>query len=110
MAIYRPLADVPLGVNTDAGLEEMRDIFTGVACEKLTVLLSLVDKAAIWPCAELPPLKSWVSESGRLVLIGDAAVRFSNLNTNERLLIFGLRSMLCSHMLTPAVTPPSRML
>ena len=36
-------------------------------------LLEHVERATLWRLEELPPLESWVSASGRVVVIGDAA-------------------------------------
>lgn len=69
----RSKIDIPVGVNTPADIGEVRDLFKGF-CTEVKSLLGLIDKSAIWPTAELPPLESWISGSGKLVLVGDAAV------------------------------------
>lgn len=70
--VPRP-SDAPLASWNEPGdVEAMRALFQGFA-PVVTTLFSLVDSCAKWTIGDLPPLKTWVSESGRLVLVGDAA-------------------------------------
>lgn len=52
--------------------EELEPVFTDF-CAPVQTLLSLVDNCAKWTIAEIPSLETWSNESGRFVLLGDAA-------------------------------------
>ena len=70
--VPRP-SDAPLASwNAPGDVAEMRALFQGFT-SVVTTLFSFVDSCAKWTLGDLPPLKSWVSESGKLVLVGDAA-------------------------------------
>ena len=68
-----PNKDIPLGVNTPLEPEKLRQIYKDF-CPDVRSILSLVEHCAIWPTADIPPLPTWVSQSGKVVLSGDAAV------------------------------------
>ena len=36
-------------------------------------VLDLVDNSVVWKVVEVPPLPSWISKGGNVVIIGDAA-------------------------------------
>jgi salicylate hydroxylase len=53
-------------------LEEMRNRFKSFD-RRIQKILSLVKTGFKWQLGSLPPLPRWMSRSGRVVLIGDAA-------------------------------------
>lgn len=64
--------DAPLGnYNQPGNVSEMREEFKGFD-ETVNALLSLVNHCAKWTLAELPPLPTWSSSNGRVILVGDA--------------------------------------
>lgn len=61
------------GKSSEPGnLSEMRDQFMAFD-SVIRKVLTHVESCLKWQLATLPSLKSWVSESGRVVIIGDAA-------------------------------------
>ncbi|KAK7885859.1 hypothetical protein LTR67_010211 [Exophiala xenobiotica] len=58
--------------NEPGNVEEMKDQYKDFE-PLVSKFLGLVDKCTKWILAELPPLNDWVSQSGKVVLIGDAA-------------------------------------
>jgi len=64
---------IPLGINSETEVANVREDFKKF-CPEVTALAGIADKCFLWPSGELPRLKTWVSKSGRLVLVGDAAV------------------------------------
>ena len=73
IAVEDPDMKLPLGVNTPVDPAEVRELFKDF-CPEVTALMGLLDEVMLWPMGEMPKLNTWVSKSGRLVLIGDAAV------------------------------------
>jgi salicylate hydroxylase len=72
LAVPRP-SDAPVGkwnepgdINEGAGL--LKDF-----CPSVRLVWSKVEECAKWTLADLPPIESYVSENGKLVLVGDAA-------------------------------------
>ncbi|KAI9745685.1 MAG: hypothetical protein M1818_001219 [Claussenomyces sp. TS43310] len=53
-------------------LVHMRDTFKDFA-PPMRKVLDIVDSAVVWKVVEVPPLPSWVSKGGKVVIIGDAA-------------------------------------
>lgn len=58
--------------NEPADVEELRNQYTDWE-PVVQQLLSHVTSCVKWKLASLPPLEKWVSESGRVVILGDAA-------------------------------------
>lgn len=72
ISIPKP-SEAPIGNWNEAGdIDEFRSTFADF-CPLVQSLVGLVDKCAKWTIAELPPLKTWSSCSGRAVLLGDSA-------------------------------------
>ncbi|PLB33268.1 FAD/NAD(P)-binding domain-containing protein [Aspergillus candidus] len=75
IGVPRPSQRAPLGRwNHTADVEAMRGLVSGW-CEEVRALVSLVHKGECvsWTLGEVGPIPSYVSTSGRLALIGDAA-------------------------------------
>lgn len=75
ISVPRPKAGVlPGSWNQPADVGVMRDLVSGW-CEEVRALASLVEEGecASWTLGEVPMLSSYVSASGRVALIGDAA-------------------------------------
>ncbi|KAJ5212805.1 uncharacterized protein N7498_004451 [Penicillium cinerascens] len=75
ISVPRPNPDVPLASWNEPGdLAMMRGLVDGW-CEEVQALASLVQEGecAVWTLGEVLAVPSYVSESGRVVLIGDAA-------------------------------------
>jgi salicylate hydroxylase len=75
ISVPRPNPDVPLASWNEPGdLAVMRGLVDGW-CEEVQALASLVQEGecAVWALGEVLAVPSYVSESGRVVLIGDAA-------------------------------------
>ena len=71
-AIKRP-SGLPVGVwGSKADPEEARREFADF-CPEVRELLANIDTAVKWQLAELPPLETFRSDNGRVVVIGDAA-------------------------------------
>lgn len=58
--------------NEPTNLENFRKLF-GDFCPSVRKLTGLVKDCTRWTIAEIPDLKSWSSQSGKTVLLGDAA-------------------------------------
>jgi salicylate hydroxylase len=58
--------------NEPADVEELRNQYSDWA-PVVQQLLSHVTSCVKWKLASLPPLEKWVNESGRVVILGDAA-------------------------------------
>jgi salicylate hydroxylase len=64
--------EAPLGKYNEPGdVIEMRKVFKDYN-DTIRAVLDAVDSCAKWTIAELPPLPTWSSENGRVVLVGDA--------------------------------------
>lgn len=64
--------DAPIAAyNQDASVAEMRREFSGWH-DSIETMLSLARSCSKWTLAELPPLPTWTSEDGGVVLLGDA--------------------------------------
>lgn len=74
IGVPRPSEGVPVGSwNHPANLETMRGLVSGW-CEEVRTLASLVQEDCVsWTLGEVPPIPSFVSTSGRVALVGDAA-------------------------------------
>lgn len=75
IGVPRPSEGVPLGSwNHPADLETMRGLVSEW-CEGVRALASLVQEGECvsWTLGEVAPIESYVSESGRVALVGDAA-------------------------------------
>lgn len=74
IGVPRPSEGVPVGSwNHPANLETMRGLVSGW-CEEVRALASLVQEDCVsWTLGEVPPIPSFVSTSGRVALVGDAA-------------------------------------
>ncbi|KAJ5864916.1 uncharacterized protein N7529_006832 [Penicillium soppii] len=74
IGVPRPSEGVPVGSwNHPANIETMRGLVSGW-CEEVRALASLVQEDCVsWTLGEVPPIPSYVSTSGRVALIGDAA-------------------------------------
>ncbi|SCO82749.1 uncharacterized protein FRV6_06962 [Fusarium oxysporum] len=53
-------------------VDQMRELFSDFD-PSMQKLLSLVRDCISWKMVEVPPLPSWVSQGGKMILIGDAA-------------------------------------
>jgi salicylate hydroxylase len=58
--------------NDPVNINELKTLFHDF-CPQVQVLLDFVEVCTKWTIAEVPPLRSWFSASGRVVLLGDAA-------------------------------------
>ena len=58
--------------NQPGDVSELRSLFQDF-CPLVQKLTMLVEKCAKWTIAEIPLLKTWSSQSGKTVLLGDAA-------------------------------------
>ncbi|OQU96652.1 FAD binding domain-containing protein [Cladophialophora immunda] len=66
------LGDAPLGKYNEPGdVVEMRQVFKDFN-DTVQAVLDAVDSCAKWVLAELPPLPTWSSPDGRVILVGDA--------------------------------------
>ncbi|EXJ58578.1 hypothetical protein A1O7_06005 [Cladophialophora yegresii CBS 114405] len=64
--------EAPLAKYNEPGdVVEMRKVFKDYN-DTVKAVLDAVDSCAKWTIAELPPLPTWSSENGRVVLVGDA--------------------------------------
>ncbi|CAP93658.1 hypothetical protein E8E15_009496 [Penicillium rubens] len=75
IGVPRPSEGVPLGSwNHPADVEKMRGLVSGW-CEEVRALASLVQdgECVSWTLGEVAPIPSYVSTSGRVALVGDAA-------------------------------------
>ena len=64
--------DAPIASYNESGsVAEMRQEFSGWH-ESIEVMLSLAESCSKWTLAELPCLRTWSSEDGGVVLLGDA--------------------------------------
>ena len=74
MAVSVPRAsDAPIGRwNQPADVSEFRSTFADFS-PVVQKLVKLVESCAKWTIAELHPLKTWSSHSGKTILLGDAA-------------------------------------
>ncbi|TGZ78803.1 FAD/NAD(P)-binding domain-containing protein [Ascodesmis nigricans] len=72
--LYNLVLSHPSPASTPGSLEDLKSHYANWD-PLVTALLSNIDSAHCikWPIAELPVLDTWVSESGRIVLMGDAA-------------------------------------
>jgi salicylate hydroxylase len=72
MPVPRP-NDAPLmSWNTPGDVEEMRKLSEGLR-HTVRALFGLVESCAKWTIGELPPPRTWRSEKGKVVPVGDAA-------------------------------------
>ncbi|KAK5060006.1 hypothetical protein LTR84_009890 [Exophiala bonariae] len=58
--------------NDPVDINELKRLFHDF-CPQVQSLLGLVETCTKWTIAEVPPLETWSSKSGRVVLLGDAA-------------------------------------
>lgn len=58
--------------NDTVEIGELRNLFHDF-CPQVQSLLSLVETCTKWTIAEVPPLETWSSTCGRVILLGDAA-------------------------------------
>ncbi|KIX94387.1 uncharacterized protein Z520_09773 [Fonsecaea multimorphosa CBS 102226] len=66
------LGDAPLGKYNEPGdVSEMRQVFSDFN-DTVHAVLDTVESCAKWVLAELPPLPTWSSPNGRVILVGDA--------------------------------------
>lgn len=75
IGVPRPSEGVPVGSwNHPANIETMRGLVSEW-CEEVRALASLVQEGECvsWTLGEVPPIPSYVSTSGRVALVGDAA-------------------------------------
>ncbi|KAF4767876.1 hypothetical protein N7455_000253 [Penicillium solitum] len=75
IGVPRPSEGVPVGAwNNPADIETMRGLVCDW-CEEVRELASLVQEGECvsWTLGEVPPIPSYVSTSGRVALVGDAA-------------------------------------
>lgn len=74
VGVPRPSEGVPVGSwNHPANLETLRGLLSEW-CEETRALASLVQEGCVsWTLGEVPPIPSYVSTSGRVALVGDAA-------------------------------------
>lgn len=75
IGVPRPSEGVPLGSwNHPADIETMRGLVSEW-CEEVRALASLIQEGECvsWTLGEVAPIPSYVSESGRVALVGDAA-------------------------------------
>lgn len=75
IGVPRPSEGVPVGAwNHPANIETMRGLVSEW-CEEVRELASLVQEGECvsWTLGEVPPIPSYVSTSGRVALVGDAA-------------------------------------
>jgi salicylate hydroxylase len=75
IGVPRPSEGVPVGSwNHPANIETMRELVSGW-CEEVRALASLVQdgECVSWTLGEVGPIPSYVSTSGRVALVGDAA-------------------------------------
>ncbi|EXJ68259.1 uncharacterized protein A1O5_08874 [Cladophialophora psammophila CBS 110553] len=64
--------DAPLGQYNEPGdVSEMRQVFKDFN-ETVQAVLDTIDSCAKWVLADLPPLPTWSSPNGRVILVGDA--------------------------------------
>jgi hypothetical protein len=60
--------------HTIGGLEKVKDEFSGFSPDVRKLLkLAKAEDCYIWRLSEMPQLERWVTESGKVVIIGDAA-------------------------------------
>ena len=65
--------EAPLGTwSVPGNVEEMREMYDDFD-PVVRKIISKVTSCLKWTLADLPPLKSWLSKTGKVVLIGDAA-------------------------------------
>ncbi|KAI9825138.1 MAG: hypothetical protein M1819_000596 [Sarea resinae] len=73
IALYHPSSTGTAGDWKKAGdVAHMRETFKDFA-PALRKVLDLVDGSLVWKVVEVPPLPSWISKGGNIVIIGDAA-------------------------------------
>jgi hypothetical protein len=73
MALYHPGNTGTAGDWKKPGdLVHMRETFKDLA-QPMRKVLDAVDSSVVWKVVEVPPLPSWISTGGNVVIIGDAA-------------------------------------
>ena len=73
MALYHPGNTGTAGDWKKPGdLAHMRAAFKDFA-QPMRKVLDAVDSSVVWKVVEVPPLPSWISKGGNVVIIGDAA-------------------------------------
>ncbi len=73
MALYHPGNMGTAGDWKSPGdLDYMRETFKDFA-PAMRIVLDIVDRGDVWKVVEVPPLPSWISKGGNVVIIGDAA-------------------------------------
>ena len=73
VSVPRPNSDAPVAEwNQKGDVEEMKGLLEGW-CPVVRKIADLIERADTWTLAEVPTLERYVSENGKLVLIGDAA-------------------------------------
>jgi salicylate hydroxylase len=73
MALYHPgNTGTAGGWKKPGDLEHMRETFKEFA-PAMRKILDIVDRSVVWKVVEVPPLPSWISKGGKVVIIGDAA-------------------------------------
>ncbi|KIX08162.1 uncharacterized protein Z518_02818 [Rhinocladiella mackenziei CBS 650.93] len=65
-------SDAPIGLYDEPGdVMQMRNDIKDWN-EAVTTMLDMIDSCAKWTIADLPPLPTWTSPNGRVILLGDA--------------------------------------
>ena len=73
VSVPRPNSDAPVAKwNQEGDVEEMKGLLERW-CPVVRKIADLIERADTWTLAEVPTLERYVSENGKLVLIGDAA-------------------------------------
>ena len=73
MALYHPgNTGTAGGWKKPGDLEHMRETFKEFA-PAMRKILDIVDRSVVWKVVEVPPLPSWISKGGKVVITGDAA-------------------------------------
>jgi salicylate hydroxylase len=73
MALYHPGDTGTAGDwKRPSDLVNMREAFKDFA-QPMRKVLDVVDSSVVWKVVEVPPLPSWISKGGNVVIIGDAA-------------------------------------
>ena len=72
-SVPRPNPDAPVAEwNHPGDVEEFRGLLAGW-CPVVQKVANLVKSISVWTLGEIPPVKGYVSENGRLAVVGDAA-------------------------------------
>jgi salicylate hydroxylase len=72
MVLSHPETSGPSTWNQATALEDMKAHFLGWD-HKLTKIINMIDKTLKWPLVSGVPLETWVSDSGKGLILGDAA-------------------------------------